>query len=62
MALLTGYLSFNRDHVIVIDLQLKESNVFTFSQKADICGLELRHLNSALNDMPKLENFYLDIL
>lgn len=54
MILLTSFLSFNSGHV-VIDLHLKQSSIFTFSEKVDISSLELSYLNEALNDMPKLE-------
>lgn len=57
MVLLTCFLSFNSGHVVVIDLHLKQNNIFTFSQKVDICGLDLSFLNGALNDVPKLELF-----
>lgn len=55
MVLLTCFLSFNSGHVVVIDLHLKQNIIFTFSQKVDICGLDLSFLNGALNDVPKLE-------
>lgn len=57
MVLLTCFLSFNSGHVVVIDLNLKQNNIFTFSQKVDICGLDLSFLDGALNDVPKLELF-----
>lgn len=55
MLLLTCFLSFNSAHVAVIDLHLKQSNIFSFSQKVVIHALELSYLNGALNDVPKLE-------
>ena len=55
MILLTCFLSFNSAYVVVIDLHLKQSNIFSFSQKVVIHGLELSYLNGALNDVPKLE-------
>lgn len=55
MILLTCFLSFNSGHVVIIDLHLKQSNIFAFSQKVDIHGLPLSYLNGTLNDVLKLD-------